>query len=165
MLKAASLDNGGVRGEVVARFAECGVASERLRLLGRDKDAATHLARYGEVDIALDTTPYCGTTTTCEALAMGTPVVTLAPADGLHAARVGASVLRAAGLPELVAGTAAEFSAIAAGLAGDSARLDDLHRTLPSRVRASALCDGAAFAGRFVDAVERAVHAAQERAR
>ncbi len=164
MLKAASLDNGGVRGEVVARFAEHGVAAERLRLLGRDKDAATHLARYGEVDIALDTTPYCGTTTTCEALAMGTPVVTLGPTDGLHAARVGASVLRAAGLPELVAGTAAEFTAIAAGLAGDSTRLDDLHRTLPSRVRASALCDGAAFAGRFADAVEHAVRAAQERA-
>jgi len=165
MLKAASLDDGGVRGEVVARFAECGMAAERLRLLGRDTDAATHLARYGEVDIALDTTPYCGTTTTCEALAMGTPVVTLAPADGLHAARVGASVLRAAGLPELVAGTAAEFTAIAAGLAGDSTRLDDLHRTLPSRVRASALCDGAAFAGRFADAVEHAVRAAQERSR
>jgi protein O-GlcNAc transferase len=165
MLKAAALDDGGVRGEVLARFAKCGVAAERLHLLGRDKDAATHLARYGEVDVALDTTPYCGTTTTCEALTMGTPVVTLAPADGLHAARVGASVLRAAGFPELVAGTTAEFTAIAAGLAADAKRLDELHRTLPSRVRDSALCDGAAFAGRFVDAVEHAMQTAQERGR
>lgn len=89
-----------------------------------------HLEHYGAVDIALDTFPYNGTTTTCEALCCGVPVVTYT--GDRHAARVSASILRAAGLPELVGQTPDEMVQIARLLAGDRARLQALEPQPPS---------------------------------
>ena len=82
-------------------FGERGVTRERIDLRARTSGLAEHLAVYGEIDIALDTFPYNGTTTTCEALWMGVPVLAL---DGhCHRARVSKSILIHAGLAELVA--------------------------------------------------------------
>jgi predicted O-linked N-acetylglucosamine transferase (SPINDLY family) len=106
------------------------------------------------VHVALDTTPYNGTTTTCEALWMGVPVVTLA--GDRHAARVGASVLAAAGLPGLVARDADSYVRIAAGLAGDRARLETLRTGLRPTLRSSALMDEAAYGARFHGALREA---------
>ncbi len=75
---------------------------------------------------------------------MGVPVVTLE--GDHHAARVGASLLSAAGLKEFIARTPGEYTAIAAGLASAPGRLAELRSTLRERVAASALCDGAAHA-------------------
>ena len=66
------------RNGLKARFVECGIAPERIEVLQTRPEWADHLSAYGEVDIALDTYPYNGTTTTCEALWMGVPVVSLA---------------------------------------------------------------------------------------
>jgi len=75
LLKAKSLGSESVRRRVRQKMSEAGCAPDRLELLGWVASAA-HLAQYGQVDIALDTYPYHGTTTTCEALWMGVPVVT-----------------------------------------------------------------------------------------
>lgn len=79
------------------------------------------LDSYAEVDIALDTYPYCGGNTSAEALWQGVPVVTLT--GDRFATAYGAAVLVASGLPELVAGTPEEYVSLAAGLAGNSSRL------------------------------------------
>ena len=154
LLKAQSLDDATVRDRLTARFAAHGVAAGRLDLRGRVDSLAGHFATYNEVDIALDTTPYCGTTTSCEALWMGVPVITLA--GRRHAARVGASLLHHAGLPDLVAATADEFVAIAAGLATDAPRRAGLRTTMRDRLAGSPLMDTGAFATGFADTLAAA---------
>jgi predicted O-linked N-acetylglucosamine transferase (SPINDLY family) len=127
---------------------------ERFEILGPSPTEAGHLAAYAGVDIALDTYPYCGTTTTCEALWMGVPVVTLA--GGSHAARVGTSLLTGTGLPELVAETPDQYVEIAMELSMDRARLDALRSGLRERVEASPLRDERGY-GREVGAAFRAL--------
>jgi predicted O-linked N-acetylglucosamine transferase (SPINDLY family) len=134
------------------RFAAAGLSLDRLDLVGHIDDAQGHLAAYGRVDIALDPFPYNGTTTTCEALWMGVPVVTLAGTR--HAGRVGASLLHRIGLGELVATDGLAYTAIAAGLAADADRLATLRSGMRERVGGSPLVDGAAFA-RSVEAAFR----------
>ncbi|WP_246044568.1 O-linked N-acetylglucosamine transferase, SPINDLY family protein [Geomonas ferrireducens] len=132
-------------------FAAHGIERERLTLTGNTPSYRDHLALYGEVDIALDTFPYNGTTTTCEALWMGVPVVTLTGAS--HRARVGASLLCAVGLSELAAGDSGGFVATARALAGDPERLAALRRTLRPTMDAAPLTDGAGFTRSFEDAL------------
>ena len=103
MLKAKALAVESVRQQVLGRFSELGVLPSRLELRGRLLNPADHLAAYGQVDIALDTFPYHGTTTTCEAFWMGVPVVTLA--GNTHVSRVGVSLLTHVGLAEMIAQT------------------------------------------------------------
>lgn len=143
LVKNPSLTDPPTRARIAAMFAQHGIGPDRLELLGHTPTPQEHLALYGRVDIALDTFPYNGTTTTCEALWMGVPVVTLAGA--VHAGRVGVSLLTAAGLPELIAATPAECVARAAALAGDRDALSRLRAGLRERVRNSRLCDAAGF--------------------
>ena len=96
LLKARQLADATVRDALVGSFGKFGIAPERLQFHSRIQSRREHLELYSEIDIALDTFPYCGTTTTCEALWMGVPVVTLVGAR--HAGRVGASLLTAANL-------------------------------------------------------------------
>jgi protein O-GlcNAc transferase len=132
LIKTRGLSGAYARGNIQELFAAEGIGAERVELHDMVASKPDHLGMYGRVDVGLDTFPYNGTATTCEALWMGVPVVTL---EGrTHAGRVGMSLLRAAGLAELVARDAGEFVAIAAGLE-------------------SRLMDGAAHAGCFYDAV------------
>ncbi len=96
------------------------------------------------MDIGLDPFPYAGTTTTCDALWAGIPVVTLA--GGTTAARSGASLLAAVGLTELVAGDAAQYAGIAAALAQDRPRLAAVRSALRERLRSGPLLDAAGLA-------------------
>ena len=98
-----------------------------------------HLASYHRVDISLDTFPYNGTTTTCEALWMGVPVVNLT--GDRHASRVGASLLHAAGHPEWVTSCWEGYEDACRALATDPARLSYLRPRLRQQLQASALCD------------------------
>jgi protein O-GlcNAc transferase len=143
MLKNKSLGDAAVRERVRAAFAAHGVDGERLVLAGPEREPARHLARYNEVDVALDTFPYAGTTTTCEALWMGVPVVTLAGAT--HRSRVGLSLLTAVGLSELVATAPQQYVDLALAMAGDPPRLKALRETLRDRVRTSCLTDAPRF--------------------
>jgi predicted O-linked N-acetylglucosamine transferase (SPINDLY family) len=96
---------------------------------------------YAQIDIALDTYPYHGTTTTCEALWMGVPVVTLI--GKTHASRVGLSLLAAIGCPELAAEAASEYIHIAVELAGDHSRLRYYRENLRSMMATSPLMQAA----------------------
>ena len=78
------------------------------------REHADHLSAYGDIDVALDTFPYNGTTTTCEAMWMGVPVITLA--GKTHVSRVGVSILANVGMREFIANSEAEYVDIAAKL-------------------------------------------------
>lgn len=138
---------GGPFDRVIKRFEEEGIPSNRIITEGFRLDMAHHMAAYGQVDIALDTYPYNGTTTTCEALWMGVPVVTLA--GRVHASRVGCSLLHAAGLPELVAQTPEEFVKIAVELAKDPERLRTIREGMRDRLWKSPLIDMKSFTRRL----------------
>jgi len=143
LLKNGSLRDADTRDLVRDRFAAAGVDPARLELVGWSESQEAHLALYGRVDIGLDTFPYGGATTTCEALWMGVPVVTLA--GDRAASRYGASLLSQVGLDDLIAGNADELVEVAAALAADRDRLAALRRGLRDRMRASPLCRPAPF--------------------
>lgn len=157
VMKAASLRDEGVRARTMERFTRHGIEAGRVELLGTVNGVREHLEMYRRVHVGLDIFPYAGTTTTCEAMYMGVPVVTLAPASpgAMHAHRVGASLLTAVGATELIATSEDEYVRIAAGLARDVARLKAYRATLRARVLSSSLCDQKGFAVRFGAAVER----------
>jgi len=144
LLKGKPFSYPVTRAWYLERLRRRGVAAERVELVPWAADGAAHLALYDRVDIALDPFPYHGTTTTCEALWMGVPVVMLR--GGRHAGRVGASLLSQAGLADLIAGSVEDYVDTAAALAADPARLAGLRRSLRPRMAASPLCDAAAFA-------------------
>ena len=77
LLKGLPFADAAIRRLYQARFGDHGVAAERIELVERVSDASQHLALYRELDVALDPFPYNGVTTTCEALWMGVPVITL----------------------------------------------------------------------------------------
>jgi len=150
LVKNPSLTDLPTRALVLAAFMRNGIAPERLDLLGFVPEAAGHLAVYNRIDIALDTFPYNGTTTTFEALWMGVPVVSLS--DVVHASRVGRSLLTALGFPEWVARTPVEYRDVVVQLCRDHERLAGWRATLRSRMLASTLMD----TGSFVRGLEEA---------
>jgi predicted O-linked N-acetylglucosamine transferase (SPINDLY family) len=149
-LKSVDFKDPNIAGPVLATFERAGIRGQ-VELLQPTDSIEQHLAMYEKIDVALDTIPYNGTTTTCEALWMGVPVV--AVAGDMHVSRVGVSLLHAAGLPELVAQDEASFVRIASELAQDRARVAQMRTSLRERVGRSPLCDRAAFANRFGEAI------------
>ncbi len=143
LIKASSLADATVQQRVRQIMREAGVAPNRVELRGWDNTYQEHLASYAAVDIVLDTFPYHGTTTTCEALWMGIPVITLA--GQTHVSRVGVSLLHNVGLPELVARSEAEYLRIACELANHLPRLRELRSTLRQRMEQSRLMDAPRF--------------------
>jgi predicted O-linked N-acetylglucosamine transferase (SPINDLY family) len=144
LLKGKPFADPATRALFLARLGERGVPAERVELVAWLSSTIAHLALYNRVDIALDPFPYNGTTTTCDALWMGVPVITWA--GDRHAARVGASLLTTVGQTELIARDPDDYVATAAALAGDLDRLAALRAGLRARLQASPLCDAAGFA-------------------
>ena len=140
-LKTAVFDAADGREEALRRLEAAGIDLARVKTEGH---TAEYLAAYGEVDVALDTFPYPGGGTTCDALYMGVPVVTWAGAR--HGARFGASILKNIGLADACcARTADEYAEKACALAADAASLAVLRRTLRTRMEASPLMDAARY--------------------
>ncbi len=133
------------------RALAAGIAADQLVLEGPSKTPLEHLAKYQEVDIALDTFPYSGTTTTCESLLMGVPTITMAGKS--HPSRVSASLLNAVKLDGCVAHSPAEFVEVALAWKNTRARGDSQRAALREQFLKSALCDGALFSARFVAAL------------
>jgi protein O-GlcNAc transferase len=143
ILKAKSFSDRSTCEYVRDVFNLKGIAEERTELLSWEPSTTGHLDIYNRIDISLDTFPYNGTTTTCEALWMGVPVITLA--GTAYASRSGVSLLSNVGLPDLVATTFDEYFSIAIDLAKDSKRLQSLRKNLRDMMKYSPLCDAKRF--------------------
>ena len=146
-LKARTLTDDGVRKELKSYFTDRGIEEDRLDFFGHTKKIADHLNHYHSVDIALDSFPYHGTTTTCEAMWMGCPVVTLA--GKTHVSRVGVSLLSAVGLQEFITNTREAYIEKAVALAAQTDRLQELRSGMRDRLRNSVLMDEKRFVQGF----------------
>jgi predicted O-linked N-acetylglucosamine transferase (SPINDLY family) len=144
---------GDARERTARAFASHGVAPARVKFVGR-RPRKDYLASYAGIDVALDTFPYNGHTTSLDSLWMGVPIVTLV--GETLVGRAGLSQVMNLGLPELAATSADEYVRIAVDLAGDLDRLEQLRATLRGRMEASPLMDAPRFARNFEQACRAA---------
>lgn len=151
LIKAMQLGNEAMRTRLLARFEQAGIDPSRLDLHAMVPNYAGHLALYNQADIALDTLPYNGTTTTCEALYMGVPVLTLEGHS--HVSRVSGSLLNSLVLQDFVCADIAQASALVQGFVAHPEKLNHLRQGLRTRMLESPLCDGEGFAQRFKTAI------------
>ena len=150
LLQCAAFAETETIGAVRSMFEARGVEGARLRLLA-PQPYYQAMRRYDEIDIALDPFPYNGGTTTCHALWMGTPVVTLA--GGYFCGRMGASILTAARRPQWIAASLEDYVGLTARLAADRTRLCEEQERLTAEIAGAPLCNvegyGAALAGLY----------------
>jgi len=147
LLSVAAADAGGV---VRKRLESYGLPSDRLVIVDKTRSRRDYLNRFAEIDIALDTWPFNGITTTCDGLWMGVPCVSMTGQTSVS--RAGKSILHAAGLGELAAGSPEAFVRAATGLACDPERLRELRRSMRDRLAASTLMDHRGFARKLESA-------------
>jgi predicted O-linked N-acetylglucosamine transferase (SPINDLY family)/predicted SAM-dependent methyltransferase len=139
IVKSRALTDLQTRQRVQEMFNGNGVSAERIKLIDYIPYHSEHLALYNKIDIGLDSFPYNGTTTTCEALWMGVPVIAL---EGKHhASRVGISLLSSIGATDLISETPDAYLHKATCLAGDLDRLQKLRGELRRKMSLSALTD------------------------
>ena len=144
LLQSKLLADARMVGRLRGLFEAFGIAASRLDLRPASAD---FLSTYRDIDIALDTQPYGGGATTCDALWMGVPVITLAGTR--PAGRLSTSLLHSAGHPEWVSHSPGEYLSAAVNLANQPAALTQIRRTLRAQVQASALCDETGFVQRL----------------
>ncbi|SRR5579875_291882 len=154
IIKSGMLDDDGVAARLRNGFTDEGIDVARVELRPWIAGAREHLASYADIDIALDPFPYNGTTTTCEALWMGVPVVTLI--GDRHSGRVGFDLLTRVGLERFAAPDVDGYVRIATALAADRNALVALRAELRERVARSPLCDATRFARVFESALRAA---------
>ena len=140
LLKTDVFSYADARAEALRRIAAAGIPPARIDVEGASAD---YLAAYARVDIALDPFPYPGGGTTCDALYMGVPVVTLAGEN--LGSRFGASLLENIGAGGLIAQTEEAYIALAVSLAEDAALLDALHAGLRRMMETSPVMDAAGY--------------------
>lgn len=151
LLKAKGLRDERIQERIRGIFRAKGIdADTRVMLVGHERSTTDHLRLYNRVDLALDTFPYNGTTTTCEALWMGVPVLALTGAS--HAGRVGASLLSRIGLGEMICPSLQAYVDTAIALGNEPSRLTACRTGLRERLLASPLMD----AKRLATALESA---------
>jgi predicted O-linked N-acetylglucosamine transferase (SPINDLY family) len=126
------------RQRVLNLLAESGATADRVEFIPM-QPFLSYMDQYGEIDVGLDTFPYAGGTTTCDAVWMGVPMVTLAGRTAI--ARAGVSILSNIGLPELIARSPEDYARIAIELARDPARLNELRNGMRKRMESSRLMD------------------------
>ena len=152
LLKNRSLDNPRLKNLILEELCKHGADPKRVDLRSPDILPMDHLNGYNLLDIALDSFPYNGTTTTCEALWMGVPVITLAGNN--HVSRVGVSQMTNLGLPELIARDTNDYVHIAEELANDLPRLVALRRGMRERLKNSPLMNVTRFTKNLEEAYE-----------
>lgn len=145
-IKRQQLINESAKTHLINEFSERGISKDRLILKTSKAKIEQHLDEYNEIDIALDTSPYNGTTTTLEALWMGTPVLTLT--GKTHASRVSASILTAVGQEDLIASSVDEFAQKAAEL-NNHTNLVKFSESIRDTMSKSSLLDHQQFADDF----------------
>jgi protein O-GlcNAc transferase len=139
--------------QIITLFGQSGVAAERIECVPYANDPP-YGRQFAGVDIALDNYPYNGVTTTCEALGLGVPVISLHGRNGVS--RSGLSLLGALDLGELVASTPEQYVEIAVALASNLTRLEQLRASLPARFEQSLLRDEKRFAAKFEELLRAA---------
>ena len=144
LMQSKFLVDHGMIGRVRGMFEVFGIGSERLDLRPYSPD---FLQAYAEIDVALDTFPYGGGATTCDALWMGVPVITLS-ADR-PCGRLSTSILNQIGHSEWIAASSASYVDLACHVAGNGELLKGIRSTLRNEMRASVLCDEAGFVRRL----------------
>ncbi|MEE8428437.1 MAG: tetratricopeptide repeat protein [Gammaproteobacteria bacterium] len=154
LLKNKPLGHTSIAKAMLEQFESLGVAGERVEFAGSNPDLLDHLSSYGNVDISLDTFPYNGTTTTCEALWMGVPVVTLAGVS--HVARVGHSLLSQIDKAEWVGVSADDYVDIAVHLGANLDELSSIRGGLRNQMWQSLLCNGELLATEMEEAYRTA---------
>jgi protein O-GlcNAc transferase len=150
-----AMPEGRTHERIRATFAQHGIDAGRIEIRGRLSHSA-FMAAHREVDIALDTFPFNGCTTTSHALWMGVPVVTLA--GRTHVTRVGFSMVSNVGLARLAATTGEQYVSIATDLARNLSQLEHVRATLRARMQSSPNMDGARFT-RFLENAYRRIWA------
>lgn len=153
-------DKAEYREHVLARLSAHDIDASRVDMVGH-QPFSEYLSGLCKFDLLLDTNPFNCHTTTLQALYMGVPTVTLA--GRLHRSRMGASVMKALGLSELVASTDKEYVSTAVGLAQTPSRLTEMRTTLRQRLLHSSLCDGPAFTKAFEALLLQACNESGER--
>ncbi|MHC4877325.1 MAG: O-linked N-acetylglucosamine transferase, SPINDLY family protein [Planctomycetota bacterium] len=151
IFKYKGFDDSGISHRFAAKFAEHGIAADRLDFRGGTTHV-DHLQTFCEVDISLDPTPYSGGLTTCESLWMGVPVVTWP--RGRFASRHTLSHSSNAGFTDGVATSFDDFVNVTVGLASDVDRLSDIRTSLRPMMAASPLCDLESFATAFQELLD-----------
>ena len=155
-LKAKNLDNTVVSKNLLHEFAKHGIEAERIEFRPYTRTYEEHIIQYCSSDIALDTFPYNGTTTTCEALVMGVPVVTLT--GKTHAQRVSCSILKNIGFEETITHSMDAYVDKAVALASNRQGLAALRQILPTLFRHSILCQPEDFTRQLEDLYLQAWH-------
>jgi predicted O-linked N-acetylglucosamine transferase (SPINDLY family) len=155
LLKFGGLEHSIVQANLRREFESRGVAAERILFEGWSP-AKEILARYHEVDIALDTQPYSGGVTTCEALWMGVPVITCP--GKTFAGRHSTSHLTNAGYPEFIAPDLPAYIDLAVSWANRLNDLNLIRSQIREKVRLSPLCDAPIFARDFLTLLQNAFH-------
>jgi len=148
-LKSRSFSDNNVCEDYLSMFEQHGITRSRITMIGLIENDLEHMRCYNNIDIALDTFPYNGTTTTCEALWMGVPVICFS--GDRHASRVSSSLLHASDLSELVAKDRNEYIEKATALAKDTERLQHYKTTIRNQMLHSPLCDAKNFARKIED--------------
>ena len=143
LLKSTNFADEGLKTQITEKFLKQGIERDRIILQGKVASHKAHMGYYHKIDIALDSFPYHGTTTTCEALYMGVPVVSLEGED--HRSRVGVSLLNQVKLQRLIAKTEEEYIEIACSLASDLEALGKLRKGLRPCMEKSPLMDETKF--------------------
>jgi len=153
LIKFAGLDDPQLQQRMWAEFTSRGIEAERIMLEGRSPHAEL-LAAYNRVDLALDTQPYSGGLTTCEALWMGVPVITF-PGQ-TFAGRHAVSHLTNAGHEQFIAADSAGYIDLAVNWTSRLEELATIRSQMRERVRNSPLCDGPRFARDFLSLLRTA---------
>merc|ERR1719174_450397 len=162
LLKSKPLADVRVKQMWLRRFDSLGIAAERIDFSGMIPMTGGHLAVYGELsDIMLEAFPYSGTTTTCEALYMGVPVVSLRKPYS-HRQNVPASLLHSVGLERLVVDTEDAYVATAVELARDRDTLRQIRSELRTRMQRSPLMDGPGHVRELENLYERMIQRLEE---
>lgn len=143
LLKATQFGDRISRERILQLFETHEITGARIDFAGLTGSFYEHLEMYNKVDIALDCFPYNGTTTTCETLWMGVPVIVRS--GNVHRARVGSSILQNVGLPQFIASDANEFVSIATSLARNQEELITIRSSLRDIMRNSKLMDAKTF--------------------
>ena len=155
LVKFGESNDQQMRENYFRRFEKLGIARQRVAIYGW-RPADEHFQLYGQIDIALDTYPFNGFTTTCETLWMGVPIISLV--GECHASRVGLSILSQAGLEFFAASTPNEYVAKARALAGKLQALEKIRASMRERMIRTGLCDPKRFAPQVETAYRKMWH-------